>query len=696
MYRIILTLTICYSSIYSQNDTSEKALNTTKTNYLEEVIISATRTKRQLSSLPLPVTLISKSQILKSGTIRLNEILNEQTGIISIADESGFEGIQMQGISSDYIMILIDGVPLIGRSSGNLDLGRITVGNIKQIEVVKGPSSSLFGSEALGGIINIITETPKTEQHKGIVSHRIGSFNTQDSNLNFSKRKKKLGYHFFINRLQSDGYDLRPDIPGQTVDPFDNYTFQGKLWYNFKDNLSLFASGRYYFQNQELNLFLDEINYNGTSDLDEWNTQIRLDHRPSSRLKFQYEFYYTNYKAGELLTNPNSNEVLSQSNFDQHLLRPEVRSTFSFSPKNDLTAGIGWNHETLNRTFFDEEVGFDSQYVFLQYDFYPLKNINIITGARFDNHSEYQSQFSPKISLKYDLTKNLSLKTSTGYGFKAPDFRQLYFDFTNSAVGYTVLGYNVATDKLQEFIDLNQIADVVVDLDELNQPLKPESSIGFNFGTTYKTRKLLIEVNFFRNEIENLIDTRVIARKTNGQNVFSYTNFNNIFTTGLELNTGYKLTENINLNLGYQLLYAKDKNVLDRLEDGDFFARDPATLETFRLSKSDYFGLLNRSRHTINFKVFYDIPSWDANINLRINYRSKYGLINNTAGGNDILDIFDPFVEGYAITNLSINKAIYKSYKLQIGANNLFDYTDVQNISNLAGRQIYGKIEVQF
>ena len=123
---------------------------------LDEVVVTATRSIRDLSSLPLPVALISRNKIIKSGTVRLNEILNEQTGITTVFDESGFEGVQIQGISSDYILILIDGVPLIGRRAGNFDLNRIALGNIKQVEIVKGPSSSLFGSEALGGVINFI------------------------------------------------------------------------------------------------------------------------------------------------------------------------------------------------------------------------------------------------------------------------------------------------------------------------------------------------------------------------------------------------------------------------------------------------------------------------------------------------------------------------------------------------------------
>ena len=156
-----------------------------KTNELSEVkVTTATRTERVLSSLPLPMTIITSEAIIKSGVTRLNEILNEQTGIILIPDESGFEGIQMQGLDAAYTMILIDGVPLVGRSSGVLDLSRVSVGNIERIEIVKGASSALYGSEAMGGVINVITKKPVKDMFSGSLSYRYATFNTNDANAN--------------------------------------------------------------------------------------------------------------------------------------------------------------------------------------------------------------------------------------------------------------------------------------------------------------------------------------------------------------------------------------------------------------------------------------------------------------------------------------------------------------------------------
>jgi len=532
--------------------------DSTKVTELKEVILTATRTERQLSSLPLPVTLVTKNNIIQSGTIRLNEILNEQTGIITVADQSGFEGIQIQGIASDYILILIDGVPLVGRRSGNFDLSRLTVGNIKQIEIVKGPSSSLYGSEALGGVINIITEKPKTDDLTGNASYRFGSFTQQDINIDIKQGFEKLRYGFFANRFSSEGYDLNPDAEGQTVNPFENYTVNGRIYYDFSEKLTLFTSARFYDQTQEAGFVLEDVAFEGDSDEREWNIHTRLDQKWNDELSLSYELYYTNYLANETLFDPIANTILSNSDFDQRLFRPEIRGNYKFSKSGTLTAGIGLQYDKLDRTFFDEKVNFNSQYLYAQYDVNPIKKLNIILGGRLDNHSEYSNQLSPKLAVRCQLTDHIAAKGSVGYGFKAPDFRQLYFDFTNSAVGYTVLGYNVAIEQLAQLQAQGQILDVVVAESDLQDPLLAESSIGYNLGMIYKKGKWNTEVNLFRNDFTNLIDTRIIARKTNGQNVFSYVNFDEIYTTGAELNVNYKVADNIRLSGGYQLLYAFD------------------------------------------------------------------------------------------------------------------------------------------
>ena len=674
------------SLVFSQ----EQLADSIKISELREVVVTATRTERNLASLPLPIAIITSEAISKSGVTRLNEILFEQTGLLTIPDFGGVEGIQVQGLDASYTLILIDGVPLVGRSAGTLDLSRISVGNIDRIEIVKGASSSLYGSEALAGVINIITKKPKRDLLSGNLSYRYGSFETNDLNSNVVWKKNKFSGSIFTNYFNTNGYDLNESTPEKTVEPFYNITIQPKFYYDFSDDLKLVVGTRYYNQKQDYKATIDDEKYKGNSNINEWNSQIKVTHKWNKKFYSEYEFYATNYKTDEFLND--SNKQLFEANFyKQWLFRPEVRTTWSFQ-KSKLTAGIGLNKETLNRTYFDSNVVFNSQYAFLQYDYNPTDKWNILAGFRYDNHQEYQSQWSPKFAVNYKVNQNISLKSSIGYGFKAPDFRQLYFDFSNSAIGYAVFGYNVAETKLDDLDVQGQILFRYDGID-FNSELKPENSINFNLGSYYEKENFKWETNFFYNSISNLIDTKAIAQKTNGQNVFSYFNSDEIFTYGIENNFHYKIN-NFKFSLGYQYLVAKDKSVLKAIDKGEVFARDQTTLASFQLKKDDYFGLFNRSKHTANFKVLYTIPTLKTAINLRVFYRSKYGIADSN--NNQILDNYDDFVADYFLTNLSITKDIQDNLSLQMGANNLLDFTNPKEISNLSGRQLFARLQFNF
>jgi len=197
----------------------------------------------------------------------------------------------------------------------------------------------------------------------------------------------------------------------------------------------------------------------------------------------------------------------------------------------------------------------------------------------------------------------------------------------------------------------------------------------------------------FHNTIEDLIDTRVIANKTNGQNVFSYFNVDEVITQGLEVESRWQVSESIQVSGGYQLLVAKDQQALDAFKKGEVFARETPTSSAFQLEEQDYFGLYNRSRHMANFKLFYKNTAWKANANIRGTFRSKFGLIDTN--GNNYLDRFDTFIGGYSIWDIAINKSIAKNFEFGLGVDNLLDFTDPQNISAIPGRIIYGKINLK-
>ncbi|MGC4022438.1 MAG: TonB-dependent receptor plug domain-containing protein [Cyclobacteriaceae bacterium] len=265
-----------------------------KTKQLDEVVITATRNERTLGALPMPVTLISKSQIRNMGSMRLNDVLNEQTGLISVPQVTGTgNGLQLQGFDPDYTLILVDGEPLIGRTTGSLDLSRVTVGNIKKVEIVKGPSSSLYGSEALAGVVNIITERP--QGINGNIYCRWGTNNTLDLSGDFGLRKNKLGIYVFGNRFSTGGYSLMPGT--QTVSPYQNYTLNTKVLYQFSKRTDFSISGRFFDEHQHSLNVIDTVTTAGTGRVTDWNINPIVNHHFTDHLKMTVRFYNTQYKT---------------------------------------------------------------------------------------------------------------------------------------------------------------------------------------------------------------------------------------------------------------------------------------------------------------------------------------------------------------------------------------------------------------
>ncbi len=661
---------------------------------LDEVVVTATRTERKVSSLPLPVKVIGIKDIRDSNTLRLADILNEQTGIITVPDFGGGEGVQLQGIDSEYILVLVDGVPLIGRSAGTLDLNRIAVGNIKQIEVVKGASSSLYGSEAIGGVINIITESPKGHLN-GNIGYLHGTYNRSDFNATVNHRFDKLGVGMFLNRNSFDGFDVTPEDGLKSREAYQNYTGNAKVTYDFNENTDLFISTRYFTQNQDINSTLDIA---GEGTIDEWNAHLRLSHKYKAKWNSYFEFYTSNYKTEETTNNKLDGSLISHSFYDASLMRFEGRGRYTPLEGHDFITGLGYNTENLDRTYFLEIPNINTVYGYLQYELNAIDNLNVIAGARFDIHNQFEDKISPKLAVKYDIADWVSVKSSLGYGFKTPDFRQLYFDFTNASVGYTVLGTEVAPTAIRNMLASGEIAsasDLIVPLSEIdNLELQPETSQSINLGFDFSfDTKLKFSFNAFQNNINNLIDTRVIAVKSNGLNALSYYNVAEVRTRGLEFDFTYQPLKQLRVLGGYQLLYAKDLQAIQEFKDGNVYAK-PDNSPTIRLSQKDYFGLPNRSRHTANLKVFYDVIDWGLDANMRALYRSEYALTDSN--GNGYVDIYDDFVSGFVQLNGAVNKTFSGKYVLGLGVDNILNYTDPLNLPGIPGRTYYAKFNFNF
>ena len=657
---------------------------------IKEVNISAAKSNKSLNALPIPATIINEKEIIETGASKLDEVISKQTGIISVPTKTGTEGLQMQGLDASYTTILLDGCPIIGRSFGALDLNRISVTDIEKIEIIRGASSSLYGSNALGGVINLISKNQIKDGGQLNLGLKYGSNNTINPNAVYQYKKQRLQLSNAIDYYKTDGFDLIEGDLLKTVNPFTNYTFRTKLNFDLTNKIILKTNARYYKQEQINTAVKSNALLEGESTIKEWNFRSALKYLMNTNFSQEAEIYFTNYKTNEFLKE-NNGPLFDDNYYDHSLLQSEIKSNFTYKNLNGII-GFGMIKETLDRKDFSKKSEQDLQFFYGQLDAKVFGIFDIIAGSRYDNYSNYTPEISNKLALGLPLSKKINLNGSLGTGFKIPDFRQRYFDFTNSTIGYTVLGRDIAFDRLTAMENNGMLQSIFIPFSEINSSLKSETSLNINVGFKFNpNKKLFFDINVFKNEVMNLIEAQLVAHKINSIPVFSYFNLNQIETKGVEFNTSFRPNNKLELKGGYQLLYANDMDVKNRFENEDVYANDLQTLESFKLSKDDYFGLFNRSRHMGNIKLFYQINDKIA-LNSIITYRSKYAL--NDSNGNNILDNYDEFIEGYTLCDIGVAHYTSSSRSIQLGVKNIFNFANPKNISNISGRLYYFNIKI--
>lgn len=666
---------------------------------LSEVVVTATRSERKITDVPIPVTVISREEIRSTGASRLDEILAEQTGLaVSYTSTSGHGfGIQMEGLDPAYCLILVNGEPAIGRTAGILDLKRFTLDNVERIEIVKGPSSSLYGSDALAGVINIITRDDVSPGFT--LQSRYASRNTWDATALGTFRVHKGSVTLSANRFSTNGYDLGGGGYGPTVPPYANYTLQGTLHDRLTPKLGLQIQGKYFTERQQNNYLAqasgkDTVHVTGPGKERDaaLNPVLTFQAAPGWKLTLHNDWSW--YRTADDLRDAEADTLYGGSFFKQSLWKEELQSQHLLGTHQILTGGAGFSRQSVISSYYTPRKTLTDYFFYGQYEYHPSPAWNLLAGLRYDLPSVYRDQLSPKLAAQYKLSRRVSLRASIGTGYKAPDFEELYLTFSNPVVGYTVLGASQAESGLARLEEEGLISHVFLDPGKSSASLKAERSVAYNVDASYRDDVGRgFSAGFFRNDVDNLIDTRVIASKTNGQSVYSYYNIHRVLTWGL---TGEGILPLPDLHLtvraGYQYLVAVDKDVLRGIREGKLYHRRPGTLETEKLTRGDYGGLFGRSPHTANLKLEYTRSTW--NVQARITYQSRFGFADTD--GDGLLDAPDEYGRGFVLCNLGAAHELWATrIRLEAGVRDLFDYKDAAHLAYLPGRTWYAGLSFQ-
>ena len=603
-----------------------------------EVVVTGTKTERRLKDTPVITEVITRSEIEATGAENIGEVLEHRVGIVVNRDAHG-DGVQLQGLDSDYILILLDGEPQVGRIAGKLDLARIAVENVDRIEIVKGASSALFGSAAMGGVINVITRKASSP-FAAQFTNNFETHNTIDSRSTVQLKRDKFNALLTLAANRRNPVDLDESDLTTTIDGYKNWTHSARSEYQLTSKSTLLFSGQYFAKKQEGVSEREGVVFNRLGDIDNFSGSIGTGYQLGSRSKLMGKIYATRYHDESTVIDRGTSLTASSNLTVQDLIKGEAQFDTALGSKNQLTVGaelIFENLESQRITGGEKDVTTDS--LFFQNEFRPMENLAFVLGGRLDYHSEFGTHFSPKLSGMYRVTRDVTIRTAYGQGFRAPDFKDLYLDFSNPTSGYQVLG---------------------------NPDLQPESSGNWNLGVEYQFKSALLgRVHLYRNNLQNLIEADRIGESVLGGSKFQYFNVSEAFTEGLELELSTRSIGGFSATIGYAYLNGEDK------ETG--------------------LTLLNRSKHSGNLKLAYANQDAGFNVDLRGRYASKWGFFDD---GDKVLED-EEYAPSNWIWNIRGSKQVLKWLKASVGVNNIFDFK-IPTFYTFTGRSFYGGLSLTY
>ena len=498
---------------------------------MNQLVVTGTRTKKIHDDVPIATEVIDKDDIKNSGALNIADLLSQRAGVSLQRSVEGGSVLNILGMDSRYILVLMDGQPITGRFNNRVALEQILISRVKKVEIVKGPNSSLYGSEAMAGVINIITEDNNNLELIDITARYNNTENKfKNSKLeNGSRNISFNGYKPFqkIKIKFNANFDLIKNdksIQLIEIDKVNKKTLGGGIDWT-PNNLHNFTFNIQKYDQYEI----------GESKLMNTNTKIirnnfSLTHQTLNKKKWNLEqsINTSNYSRNYVQLRP-WGDIEKDDTTNEDYIEYELLLNKKFG-LNELTAGL----ETYNANYKSDRVLSGKQEmknysIFSQYDFIFFNNLNAIFGLRLDDYSEYNSVISPRLGLMYKFRENWKFRTSWGKGFRAPSFMEKYIDWNHVQFNYTVIG---------------------------NPNLQPEQSEGVTFGFEYvKPSNYQMSLMFYQTKFQNLVEDFTIK-----PGLLSYQNIEKATFSGLELMGKWKFSDQINTKWGINWVNNRDGN----------------------------------------------------------------------------------------------------------------------------------------
>ncbi len=503
-----------------------------KENFLNSVVVTGTRTDRTLKETPVLTKAIQGKVLRETGAVTALDALENIMPGMHFNPNSHGDNIQMQGLDNKYILVLLNGERMVNGKTENVNFSRLNVADIQRIEIIDGAASVLYGSNAIGAVINIITKDVDKPLDAS-VQGRYSKYNTYALDAALGLRGEKFSSRTVFNRKNSDGYTVETgegeSASSRSVNPTNDFSIRQEFKYRTK-KLEASAYGSYF---QSL---VESPNSPTDSKERDYNIGAKVNYTASDRNALTVAANTDVYKAYTVYKRLNDSTALGN---DYHTT--SLRVTDAWTPKTgiQLIGGYELNDErSYSVNLFGDDNHDKSAYnnnFFLQGDFKIFGGLEAVVGGRLTQHSEFGVHFTPKVSLMYRL-KNFRFRAGVSNGFKAPTLKEMYYSFMMGNVSY-IKG---------------------------NPDLKPEKSWYESLSVEYITADFNASVSVYNNDISNKINTKEYIR-TGEPVLWLFENIGDARIRGVDVFAQYNFLNYWNVNAAYAFADAIDKETKQQL-----------------------------------------------------------------------------------------------------------------------------------
>ncbi|MBN2431416.1 MAG: TonB-dependent receptor [Acidobacteria bacterium] len=439
-------------------------------------VTTANRRVELLRNVPEPTTVIGEAEIEDTGARTAKDVLSEQAGSGVLVSTGGGQGhVSINGIPNSGVLVLVDGRRLLGKNGlGDLNLEDLTMQPFERIEVVKGAGSALYGSDALGGVINFITKKPTTAGYADQFNFSYGSY--QDTQIGNSFSLSRGGFSGIVNASYRyyEGFDLDPENPQTIGQPESRFTnVSTNLEQKFGDRIILRGFAEYALRQIDNYFFtgatqIGEEVYNSVRDIARWTVSPEAEFIITESTVLSLRYTHSRYDREETRKYEDRIEPIQPWQEYNNELNVIGRQTWRLLNQEQLLqVGYEFRNEKMDRENLNiggtSEADRDIHVVWAQNEFNVAPRFRFSLGFRYDDYSDFGDAFSPKVSAMVDFNRQHSIRFSYGHGFRAPNFGELYLDLGPFFRGNPALKPEISDNITAGYVFTGSAANVSFD-----------------------------------------------------------------------------------------------------------------------------------------------------------------------------------------------------------------------------------------